>query len=91
MSDAQFNSAASSSSSSPQVTIKYGVYTDKLPAGSTVASARQRIGQLTQMSADTQAYVNGQKVDENTVLDGNSTVQFMKRTGEKGSKALCLI
>ena len=69
-----------------QITIKYGVYTEKLPAGSTVAAARERIGKITAMSADTAAYVNGQKVDENTQLDGNTTVQFMKRTGEKGGK-----
>lgn len=67
-----------------QVTVKFGVYTEKMPSGTTVAQARERLNKIASMSADTSAFINGQKVEDNTPLDGNQTVQFMKRTGEKG-------
>lgn len=84
MSDAQVNTGPAAAGQPQQITIKYGVYTEKMPAGTTVAAARERISKITSMSADTAAYVNGQKVDETTPLDGNVTLNFMKRTGEKG-------
>lgn len=82
MSDAQASSAVPNSGQ--QITIKYGVYTEKMAPNSTVAAARERINRITTMSADTQAFVNGQRVDDNTVLEPGATLQFMKRTGEKG-------
>ncbi len=66
------------------VVVKFGVYNEKMPAGTTVAQARERLGKVAQMQGDTVPYINGNKVDENAQLDGGQTLQFMKRTGEKG-------
>jgi hypothetical protein len=85
MSDAQASASSAVPSSGQQITVKYGVYTEKIAANSTVAAARERINRVTTMSADTQAFVNGQRVDDNSVLEPGATLQFMKRTGEKGN------
>jgi hypothetical protein len=88
MSDAQASPSPSAvPNSGQQVSIKYGVYNEKMPPNTTVAAARERINRVTTMSADTQAFVNGQRVNEDSVLEPGATLQFMKRTGEKGQLA----
>lgn len=82
--DAASATPAGAQPSGQPVAIKYGVYTEKMPAGTTVAQAKERMIKIASMTADTKAYIDGNAVDDNAVLGEGTTLQFMKRTGEKG-------
>lgn len=68
-----------------KVEVIHGVYSHSLPlVGLTVAQARSELTERMNIDPDAVSVVDGQEVDENTVLHEGQVLNFMKRAGEKG-------
>jgi hypothetical protein len=67
------------------VEVIHGVYSHSLPlVGMTVAQARDELTHRMNIDPDAVSVVDGQEVDENTVLQEGQVLNFVKRAGEKG-------
>jgi hypothetical protein len=67
------------------VEVIHGVYSHSLPlVGMTVAQARDELTDRMNIDPDAVSVVDGQEVDENTVLQEGQVLNFVKRSGEKG-------
>ena len=69
-----------------QVQVIHGVYAHELPlAGMTVGQARNELAERMNIDPDAVAIVDGDEVDEGTVLGEGQVLNFVKHAGEKGS------
>jgi hypothetical protein len=67
------------------VEVIHGVYSHSLPlVGMTVSQARDELTDRMNIDPDAVSVVDGQEVDENTVLQEGQVLNFVKRSGEKG-------
>lgn len=65
--------------------IRFGVYNQPAPvSGKTVAEVRQQFGKIWGISNDAVAYKGKDKLDENYVIQAGDSVEFHRRSGEKG-------
>jgi molybdopterin converting factor small subunit len=69
------------------ITIRHGVNTIAVDTavGKTVEELRDQVSELLNVPDSAQVRVNGAPVDDDTVLQDNSTVEFVKVAGEKGA------
>ena len=79
---------ASSSQSQPtpagKSTIKFGVYTREVSASDTIADLRKKYGPMLRIPEDAHAYNGTTRVDENQPIGEGVTLEFIRKTGEKG-------
>src|ERR1041385_6056272 len=69
----------------PIVTVASGPYAEQLPVGNmTVGEIRQRFRDRFDIDPRAHAVVNGNDVDDQTVVRGGETLYFATRAGEKG-------
>jgi hypothetical protein len=67
------------------VEVIHGVYSHSLPlVGMTVAQARDELTERMNIDPDAISVVDGQEVDDNTILQEGQVLNFVKRSGEKG-------
>ncbi len=67
------------------VEVIHGVYSHSLPlVGMTVGQARDELTHRMNIDPDAVSVVDGQEVDENTILHEGQVLNFVKRAGEKG-------
>ncbi|MFZ1936224.1 MAG: hypothetical protein WCB27_16140 [Thermoguttaceae bacterium] len=67
------------------VTVIHGIYAHTLPlAGLTVRQARGELEERMNIDPEAMATVDGHEVDEDTVLQENQCLNFVKHSGEKG-------
>jgi hypothetical protein len=67
------------------VHVIHGVYAHSMPlAGMTVRRARGELEERMNLDPDAVAVVDGNEVDEETILQENQTLTFVKHAGEKG-------
>ena len=67
------------------VRVVHGIYTHNFPlAGMTVRRARQELSERFNISPEAMAVVDGNPVDEDTVLCEGQTLNFVQHAGEKG-------
>ncbi|NOX56206.1 MAG: hypothetical protein GXP27_17535 [Planctomycetes bacterium] len=72
-----------------QVSVIHGIYTHSFPfAGLTVRRARQELSERFNISPEAMAVVDGNPVDEDTILCEGQTLNFVQHAGEKGSTRL---
>lgn len=65
--------------------IRFGVYNQPAPvSGKTVAEVRQQFGKIWGISNDAVAYKGKDKLDENYIIQAGDSVEFHRRSGEKG-------
>jgi hypothetical protein len=68
------------------VTVCHGPYSEQLPVGGmTVEVIRRRIGDRLDIDPASQAVLDGNEVDENTVVKTGQLLTFVRKAGEKGS------
>lgn len=68
-----------------QVHVIHGVYAHELPlVGMTVGQARNELAERMNIDPDAIAIVDGNEVDEETVLGEAQVLNFVKHSGEKG-------
>ncbi|HEY2952916.1 MAG TPA: hypothetical protein VGK40_10050, partial [Verrucomicrobiae bacterium] len=69
----------------PNVTVASGPYAEQLPVGNmTVGEIRRRFRDRFDIDPRAHAVVNGNDVDDQTVVRGGETLYFATRAGEKG-------
>jgi hypothetical protein len=77
--------AATATATQGSVDVIHGVYAHSLPlAGMTVRQARGELQERMNIDPDAIAIVDGNEVDEDTVLAENQVLNFVKHAGEKG-------
>jgi hypothetical protein len=66
--------------------VRFGVYDQQIPTGNNVNVGQLRANYQTVWSVpnDAQAFVNGQQVDDQFVLQPGQQLEFHRRAGEKG-------
>jgi hypothetical protein len=74
----------SASSSSGKVTIKYGVHVREVEAGTTIGDLRKKYGQILRIPEDARGYSGTNQMSDDQVLTDGTTVEFVRKTGEKG-------
>ena len=68
-----------------QAEIRWGVYQDvDNYAGMTVAQVREQLAGVWTIPADTQTFVGDRQVNNDYVIQPNDSVNFIRRSGEKG-------
>ena len=73
------------------VNVICGVYAHSIPLGGMrVRDARGELSDRMNISDDAMAVVDGNQVDEDTVLAEGQTLTFVKHAGEKGRAVLAL-
>lgn len=81
MAEGQFSQSATPKT----VSVRFGVYQEKLPVvGKTVAQVRAEMGPRWSMSNDAQAYSGKTVLADDHVIQPGDTIEFQRRTGEKG-------
>lgn len=69
-------------------TVQHGPFAERLPvAGMTVAQVRARFSDRFDIHPQSQAYLDGEEVDDHRVIDVNQVLTFLHRAGEKGASA----
>lgn len=81
---AESASAAQTPSAQGKATLKSGVRVQDVKVGSKVSDLRAEYGGLFRIPSDAKAYSGNQELSEDTVITENMTVEFMKKSGEKG-------
>lgn len=77
-------SAAENSSANKKATLKAGVRVQPIEAGKTVKEVRAEWSQLFRIPTDAKAFSGTTELNEDSVVDGNMTIEFIKKSGEKG-------
>jgi hypothetical protein len=73
------------------VSISSGPYAEDLPvAGMTVGGIRTKFADRFDIAAKSQAVLNGNQVDDNTVLKAGEQLMFIQHAGEKGASSISL-
>lgn len=68
-----------------QAEVRWGVYQDEDNyVGRNVGQIREELGGIWGIPADAQVYVSDQQVDNNYTIKNGDTVEFIRRSGEKG-------
>jgi hypothetical protein len=66
-------------------TVMHGPYAEQIPvADMAVGMIRQRYGDRFDISPDSTAFIDGNPVDEHTVVRAGQVLMFARRAGEKG-------
>lgn len=66
-------------------TVTHGINNEQLPvAGLTVAQIRDQLGDRFDIDPDSDAFIQGNPVDDQTVLRTGQTLTFARKGGEKG-------
>lgn len=86
MSTSESASAASSPKASGQATLKSGVRVQPIAAGKTVGEVRGEWGSLFRIASDAKAFSGTTELSEDSVITGDMTIEFIKKSGEKGEK-----
>ncbi len=77
--------ASTATESTGVVEVIHGVYAHSMPlAGMTVRQARAELEERMNLAPDALAVVDGNEVDEDTVLAEGQVLNFVKHSGEKG-------
>lgn len=78
-------SQQSGDKSSPgKITIKYGVHVREVEAGTTIGDLRKKYGQILRIPDDARGYSGTNQIGDDQVLSDGMTVEFVRKTGEKG-------
>lgn len=81
----EFDAPVSTSTSEGNVDVVHGVFAHSLPlAGMTVRQARGELAERMHIDPEATSYIDGEEVDEETVLTESSVLNFVKHAGEKG-------
>ena len=76
---------ASSARNDLAVTVCHGPYAEELPVGNmSVGAIRERFSDRLDIDPESQAIVDGNEVDENTVVRAGQLLTFVRKAGEKG-------
>lgn len=75
---------ASNPSSSNSAILKSGVRQSKIQAGETVGNLRNEWSGLYKIASDSKPMVNGKEVGEDYVIQPGDSLEYVKKTGEKG-------
>ena len=68
------------------VTVSHGTFSEQLPiAGQTIAEIRARYADRFDLGPLSQAVLDGEDVDDDTIVGAGQMVVFMHRAGEKGA------
>jgi len=78
--------AGGDQSDAPQeATVGSGVYLEKLPVGGmTVAAVRDKYADRMDIAPGAEAFIDGAKVDPETIVKQGQTLRFAHKAGEKG-------
>ena len=69
----------------PMVSVSHGPYLEELPvANMTVSQIREHFGDRLDIDPQSQAVVDGQEVDDSTVVSNGQLLTFVRKAGEKG-------
>ena len=69
-------------------TVIHGTYAEALPvAQMSVAQVRRRFGDLLDIHPEATAVLDGVPVDDEAVVQAGQNLMFVRRAGEKGSRA----
>ncbi|KYK23610.1 hypothetical protein AYK24_07305 [Thermoplasmatales archaeon SG8-52-4] len=75
----------SSFSGSETATVSHGVYAEQLPiAGQSIGRVRALYADRFDLDPYSQAIIDGNEVDDNTIIEAGQLLVFMNRAGEKG-------
>lgn len=67
------------------VTVSHGPYLERLPvANMSVHQIRVRFGDRLDIDPQSQAVIDGQEADENTIAQVGQHITFVRKAGEKG-------
>jgi hypothetical protein len=66
------------------ITIKSGVHQHKVDANMTVGQIREKFGALFKIPAEAKGYSGTQQISDDQTLPAGSTLEFVKKSGEKG-------
>ena len=69
----------------PRVEVNHGVHTGVAQADQTVGEIRRRMHDRLALHGETQAFVDGREVDDNTRVRAGQKLTFMRDAGEKGA------
>ncbi len=70
------------------VTVSHGLHAQALPVGGmTVGQVRTRLRDLLDIDPESQAVLDGQDVDDSTVIRDARLLLFVRRAGDKGVAA----
>lgn len=67
-----------------KVTIKHGVHVHEVPAGMTIGQLRKEYGALFRIPEDAKGYSGTQQMSDDTVPQSGMTIEYVKKSGEKG-------
>ena len=68
-------------------TVCHGPYSERLPvAGMAVGEIRRRFSDRLDIDPGSQAVIDGNEVDDNTVLQSDQLLAFIRQAGEKGGE-----
>lgn len=83
----QGQAQSASGSSGGVAKARYGIYDNNFPTGkgTNVGSIRNNYQKMWSLPKDSDAYINGGKVDDTYEIQPGDTVEFHRRSGEKGS------
>ena len=74
------------------VTVCHGPYSEELPVGEmTVRQIRERFGDRLDIDPQSQAIVDGNEVNENTVVQAGQLLTFVRKAGEKGGLSMAFV
>ena len=74
-----------SNDSDGQATVCYGPYSESLPVdGLSVEMIRRRFGDRFDIDPASQAILDGNEVNENTIIRSGQLLTFVRKSGEKG-------
>ncbi len=69
------------------VTVCHGPYSEDLPVGNmSVGEVRRRFSDRLDIDPQSQAVIDGNEVDDSTVLRGGQLLAFIRQAGEKGGR-----
>ena len=69
----------------PMATVTHGPYAEQVPvANMTVGQIRQRFGARFDIDPESQPYIEGEPVSNDTVVQADQVLMFARRAGEKG-------
>ena len=67
------------------VMVSHGPYLERLPVASmSVGEIRARFGDRLDIDPQSQAVIDGQEADENTIVQVGQHIAFVRKAGEKG-------
>lgn len=77
-----------SGDSNKKVTVRHGISDREIPVGATVGEVREKYSTYLNIPAGAKAYIGNRELNDNDVITddmGDQILEFMKKSGEKGS------